>query len=424
MRFPFLAFLSLLAVSILLDYIIYSDIKHRCRRKLWPRIYGGSSIACWIFLIVLFLLPKRNVEDSVIPQMWMLFSYLSLYIGKLVYAIFALLGLIPLLFKRPRFPIGPWLGLPLGLLAIGTMWYGVAVTRHKIQTIAITVYSQNLPELFEGYRAVQISDLHTGTWGNDTTFVSALVDSINALHPDVIFFTGDIVNRRTEELAPFRNILSRLKAPDGVFSVLGNHDYGDYLDWDSLEEKKANNLLLARWEAEMGWQLLNNTHRFITRRITEGEMERADSIVLIGCENWGNPPFIRYGTLEKAYPMSKDSVYNLNDNRFKVLLTHDPAHWLGRVTDHSNIDLTLSGHTHAMQFEIRTGSFVWTPAQWMYPVWGGLYGQENHEGKPIQLYINIGSGEVGMPFRIGAVPEITLITLRKGEPRINRRPDL
>lgn len=422
MRIPVLAFICLLAISILVDFLIYSDIRRPRPNNIRSKIYAASSILCWIFLTVVFCLPKRNSEENVIPMMWMLFSYLSLYVGKTVYAIFSLIGRIPLLLKKPDFPLGCWVGLPLGLLATATMWYGALVSRYKIEVVEVTMFSENLPDAFEGYRAIQISDLHTGTWGNDTTFVSNFVDSVNVLKPDVIFFTGDIVNRRTEELAPFRHILSRLHAPDGVFSVLGNHDYGDYIDWPSLKEKKSNQKLLAQWEAEMGWQLLNNTHRFITRQISESQMERTDSIVVIGCENWGNPPFLRYGTLEKAYPMSSDSVYNLNDNRFKILLTHDPSHWLGRVTDHSNIDLTLSGHTHAMQFEIRSGNFVWTPAQLLYPVWGGLYGQQNHAGKPIQIYVNIGSGEVGMPFRVGATPEITVITLRRGKPDISRKP--
>lgn len=422
MRIPILAFLILLAVSILTDRLISSDIKRRCGKGKWWKAYTLTSVLLWIFLLVLFLLPKRNESQSVLPMMWMLFSYMSLYTGKTVYAIFSLLGRIPLLLKRPAFPLGTWIGLPLGLLTIAAMWYGVFVTRHKIEVVETTVYSRKLPESFNGFRIVQISDIHSGTWGNDTTFISALADTVNALKPDVILFTGDIVNRRTEELTPFRSILKRMNAPYGVFSVMGNHDYGDYIDWKSELEHKANTRMLKEWEAGMGWQLLNNSHRFITRATPEGDFNRIDSIVVIGCENWGKPPFKRYGYLERAYPENPDSAYNLNDGRFKILLTHDPAQWLEPVTEKSNIDLTLSGHTHAMQFELRTPAFTWTPAQWLYSVWGGLYGQANHSGEPIQLYVNIGSGEVGMPFRVGAVPEVSSLILKKGEPVLSRQP--
>lgn len=414
MRIPIISFLILLVVSILIDWVIYRDLKRIEKSTRWSRIYAWSAVVCWVYLIVVFLLPKRDVEDDIIHLMWMLFAYTSVYLGKAVIVLFSLIGRIPCLFKRKSYPLGLWVGLPLGLFAFGSMWYGVAVTRHNIEVVPVTVSSNHLPPAFNGYRIVQFSDLHVGTWGEDTTFVSRLVDTINAQKPDIIFFTGDIVNRKTTELRPFLPILSRLKAPDGVYSVLGNHDYGDYIEWPNPHLKLANNRLLDKWQREMGWQLLNNSHTFITRNSRTGALMRTDTIVLIGTENWGEPPFKQYGDLTKAYPRHPDSLFNLNDDRYKILLTHNPEHWRKVVSAQTNVDLTLSGHTHAMQIQIKHGDLKWSPSEYVYKLWGGLYKSMNLADEEVQLYVNIGSGEVGMPFRIGATPEVTVITLKQG----------
>ena len=285
------------------------------------------------------------------------------------------------------------------------MWWGVGVTRRAIQVNEVEVESPKIPRSFNGYTIAQISDIHVGTWGTDTTFVSALVDSVNALHPDLILFTGDIVNRRTEELKPFISVLSRLKAPDGVLSILGNHDYGDYVDWSNPDDRLANNRELAADQERMGWDLLNNTRRFISKG--------SDSIMVIGVENIGDPPFPTYGDLEKALPASSDSIYHQNDTRFKILMTHNPAHWDKEVSHTTNIDLSLAGHTHAMQMMIKIGGWEWSPAKFRYEQWGGMYERLNDRGHKTRLYVNIGAGEVGMPSRIlNAYPEITLFTLK------------
>ncbi|MBD5203544.1 MAG: metallophosphoesterase [Bacteroidales bacterium] len=278
------------------------------------------------------------------------------------------------------------------------------VTRHEVSVTRVEIESSRIPHNFDGYTIAQFSDAHVGTWGKDTVFISTLVDSINALHADLIVFTGDIVNRSTPELEPFLRVLSRLHAPDGVVSILGNHDYGDYMDWSFPSEKAANLELLAAWQRQMGWRLLRNEHIFLSRG--------TDSIPLIGVENWGEPPFKQYGKLEKAYPAAADSPFNLNDGRFKILLSHNPEHWRQEVREVSDIDLTLAGHTHAMQFMIEIGSFKWSPAEYKYEQWAGLYEYIKSSGFNSRIYVNVGSGEVGMPFRIGATPEITLFTLR------------
>ncbi|MDE6578716.1 MAG: metallophosphoesterase, partial [Muribaculaceae bacterium] len=281
------------------------------------------------------------------------------------------------------------------------VWFG----RKNIVVNRVEVESPSIPRPFNGYTIAQISDLHVGTWGNDTTFVSALVDSVNSLHPDLIVFTGDIVNRESRELLPFVRTLSRLKAKDGVVSILGNHDYGDYMDWKNPQEREVNNILLSQLEAEMGWDLLNNTRRFMVRD--------NDSIMIIGVENIGDPPFPSYGDLEKALPSSRDSLFHQNDKKYKILLSHNPAHWDEYVSHKTNIALTLAGHTHAMQMMIKIGGWEWSPAVFRYPLWGGMYERLNEQGNETKMYVNIGAGEVGMPSRLlSAYPEITLFTLR------------
>ena len=207
-------------------------------------------------------------------------------------------------------------------------------------------------------------------------------------------FTGDIVNRRSNELLPHTGALSRITARDGVYSILGNHDYGDYCEWPSAKAKQDNMNLLRSLQKGMGWKLLLNETEWLRRG--------GDSIAIIGVENIGDPPFHTYGDLAISYPG------NLGDTTTKILLSHNPMHWVNDISGHTdkNIALTLAGHTHAMQMEL----FGWSPAEWRYPTWGGLY--TDPEGRQ-NLYVNIGIGAVGMPMRIGATPEITTITLRK-----------
>lgn len=404
MRIPLLMALTIILLSLIVDTYIFLDIRRNdTRRKGAAYAYGVSSILCWAFLLVCLLRPRRDAGSDISFQMWGLYAYLTVYIPKIIFLLFSLIGGIPRLWKGRTFRTGLWIGLPVGVLVFAAMWWGVAVTRHEVEVVDVDIRSPKIPKGFDGYRIVQISDLHVGTWGDDTRFISRLCDSINALRPDVIFFTGDIVNRETRELQPFLKPLSALKAKDGVYSVLGNHDYGDYMDWRTPQDKKENLRLLADWQRQIGWRLLNNERV----SLTAGK----DTIQLIGVENWGEPPFHQYGHLLDAYPISRDSVYNLSDSRFKILLSHNPEHWLREVTKVSNIDLTLSGHTHAMQMEVGIGGWKWSPSSFRYKTWGGLYEQTNANGEHLRLYVNIGAGEVGMPFRIGATPEITLITL-------------
>lgn len=244
------------------------------------------------------------------------------------------------------------------------------------------------PQAFDGYRIVQLSDLHIGSWQGNTPAIRKLVDLVNAQQPDLIVFTGDLVNHRAVELNDFQEILAGLKAGDGVYSILGNHDYGPYFHWKSKQDQDNNLIELKQRQAAMGWKLLNNEHTFL--------IQGNDSIALIGVENQGEPPFSQHGDLPKA----KAGI----EGMFKLLLSHNPTHWRREVLPESDIDLMLAGHTHAMQLQL--GNY--SPSVYIYPEWGGMY-LEGTRG----LYVNVGIGYVGLPFRFGAWPEITVLTLRR-----------
>jgi hypothetical protein len=324
--------------------------------------------------------------------MWVLFGYMTFIMPKLVFVVVDAVALLPVLWHGRRWR---WLSLTGGVIAIVAflaMWWGALVNRFRVDVREVDFEFPHLPAAFDGFKIVQISDLHVGTYGDDDRFVRKLVGVINGLHPDAVMFTGDIVNRHSSELIPFVDALSGIEAPYGVFSILGNHDYGDYADWPSEADKAADVAALCAMQESMGWKLLLNQTEFMH--------SGRDSIAVIGVENIGDPPFRIYGSLHKAYPAVGDSVS-------KILLSHNPAHWTDSIAGHDdvNIALTLSGHTHAMQIEVAGLS----PAAMRYATWGGMYGDE--AGRHA-LYVNIGAGTVGMPMRLGATPEITLITLK------------
>lgn len=394
MRLPIIPLLVFLVLNVFVDTYIYGILKHRFRSLLPSKIQLWSANALFILILAVICLPKRNCSNGMLmAMMWMLYTYIAFYLPKYLFVIIDLIAKIPCLFKRHRLS---WLSITGAVLSVVTfvaLWWGALVNRFNIDVNDVEIEIAGLPDGFDGYRIVQFSDMHVGTFGNDTTFVSTFVDRINALNPDLIVFTGDIVNSKTTELPPFVAPLSRLNAPDGVYSILGNHDYGDYSEWPSAEAKKGNLELMKKLQADMGWHLLLNETVMLR--------QDGDSIALIGVENIGDPPFKVYGSLSKAYPQLSDSVS-------KILLTHNPAHWTDSISGNADmrVPLSLSGHTHAMQLEI----LGWSPAKYRYPTWGGLYNDSDNQH---QLYVNIGGGTVGFPARVGATPEITLITLKK-----------
>jgi uncharacterized protein len=294
-----------------------------------------------------------------------------------------------------------WLGVGIGGTFLGTFVYGFS-NKYNYNLKKVRASFDNLPASFKGLKIVQISDIHSGSF-NDKTAVEKGIQLALAQKPDIIFFTGDIVNDLASELEPYKDVFAKLKAPFGVYSVLGNHDYGDYYQWpDRVEaqgDKKmhtplqiANIERLKAIHSEMGWRLLLNEHVPIERN--------GETIAVLGVENWGARGFAKYGKLDEAYKGTE--AYP-----FKILLSHDPSHWDAEVKPkYNDIDLMLSGHTHGMQFGIENPYFKWSPVQWVYKQWAGLY----EDGKQ-KLYVNTGYGFIGYPGRVGFLPEVTLIEL-------------
>ena len=394
MRLQMIPILLAIIINAGIDALILFYLRKALKPKWVQIIHLVASFLLMTLIIVAIALPRRSIDnDGLCAIMWMLFSYFSFYIPKylalIAHAFMWGGGLIRK--KTPKYS-----GIIASAIAVITfiaMWWGALITSKSVEVKRVEMKFANQPVQFDGYTIAQFSDFHLGSYGSDTSYPALVVDSINQLKPDLIVFTGDLVNRCTDEAEPFASTLSRLRAADGVLSILGNHDYGDYMEWDSPEAREVNNARLCELQRKMGWTLLNNADTLITR----GE----NKICVIGVENWGEPPFPKYGKLSKAH-------HSLNDSDFKILLSHNPRHWRGEVIPKSNIDLMLAGHTHAMQIELGFFGIRLSPSAWRYDEWGGLYEQDSQK-----LYVNIGLGEVAIPMRVGATPEITLITLKR-----------
>ena len=284
-----------------------------------------------------------------------------------------------------------WIGMLMGAGLFGSLVYGFG-NKYRYQLRRIQLAFEKLPASFKGLKLVHISDIHAGSF-TDKNAVRNGVEKIIKEKPDIILFTGDLVNDRSTEMDSFIEIFKELKAPLGVYSILGNHDYGDYTKWDSEIEKRANMDRLKQIHAELGWRLMLDEHTQLERN--------GDKISLIGVENIsGKRGFRSYGNLSKAYD-------GIDDSHFKILMSHDPSHWDAEViTNFPGIDLMLSGHTHGFQFGVEIPGFKWSPVQYVYKQWAGLY----EVGKQ-QLYINRGFGFLAYPGRVGILPEITVIEL-------------
>lgn len=307
---------------------------------------------------------------------------------KIAFMVCSLIGLLFRSSSKKTFYIFTSLGVVIGLICFGGILYGSTIGIKRFQIKEVEYYSPNLPKAFDGYRITQISDIHIGSWRGKEKALRKIIEQINAEKSDLIVFTGDLVNQRSSELNGFQDILSQLQAPDGVYSILGNHDYGSYYHWKNRKEQIENIDYLVRQEKAMGWKLLNNEHDILHHK--------GDSIALIGVENDGEPPFSHFANLKKAATGTQ--------GLFRILLSHNPTHWRREVLPDTDIELMLAGHTHAMQLIL----FGHSPSSLFYPEWGGMYAARNQQS----LYVNIGIGYVGLPFRFGAWPEITVIKLK------------
>ena len=288
------------------------------------------------------------------------------------------------------------LGLGIAALPFGALLYGMYKGKYNFKVLKYTMEYEDLPEAFDGYQITQLSDIHSGSFDvNKKEKIEYAVDLVNQQKSDLLLFTGDMVNNKSEEMLPWKDLFGKLEAKDGKFSVLGNHDYGDYIDWNTNEAKAQNLQDLIDLQQEIGFDLLLNESRYLQKG--------NDRIALIGVENWGKGGFKKAGDLNKAKSQ-------IQPKDFKILMSHDPSHWEAEVIpDDYHYHLTLSGHTHGMQFGIEIpGWFKWSPVKWRYEQWAGIYEESGQF-----INVNRGFGFIGYPGRFGIWPEITVITLKR-----------
>ncbi len=404
-------FLIITAIFLLIDLYTFQAVKKITSNKIFWILYWGTSLAALINAsFVMFNFSK--FEGPTISIYNALGWLLLLYIPKLV-IVLALFGedLIRGIFSVWNFVYDRFFGLSKGddfiperrkmisQLALGlasipfaSIIYGIVKGKYNFKVHTHEIFFDDLPNEFDGFQLTQISDIHSGSF-DDVEKISYAIDLINDQMSDIVVFTGDLVNNRSREMLPWIDVFKKIKAKHGKFSILGNHDYGDYITWHSPQEKVDNLEQLFDIHKQIGFDLLLNENRKLERN--------GKHISLIGVENWG-VKFKQKGDLQKA-------ITGIDDNDFKILLSHDPSHWDAEVkTWKSKIDLTLSGHTHGMQFGIEIPGFKWSPIQYMYKHWAGLFEEAGR-----YLYVNRGFGFHAFPGRVGIWPEITVIKLRK-----------
>jgi predicted MPP superfamily phosphohydrolase len=325
--------------------------------------------------------------------MWMNFIFMIIYIPKLVYIIFHFLNyLINLLLKEKIYLIR-YAGVLTGMFLILLFAHGAFVNPKNVDVRKVEIEVSNLPIAFDGYKIVQISDIHLGSWGKNFNYMKPVIKKVNEQEADILVFTGDIVNNYSQEMDGWEDSFRQLKSKDGKYAVLGNHDYGDYSQWENEKDKTANLVATKNQIANFGFKLLTN--EFVQLHKDSGVIE------LLGVGNWGKPPFPQYGDLNMALAETDSAT-------LKILLSHDPSHWRGEVLNHRNIFLTLSGHTHAAQIAFNMYGKLRSPSSLVYDEWDGLYQEDER-----YLYVNRGLGFIGIPVRIGvARPEVSVITLR------------
>jgi len=307
----------------------------------------------------------------------------------------AIAGFGHLIFRRKKEPVLPYIGLLIAIPLAAAMFYGTVAGVSKIKVVQHDLFFSNLPAGFHDYRLAIFTDTHLGGMLNSVQMMTKAANHINGAEPDMVLFVGDLVNNFAYETEGLEQVFGEISRNRESYSILGNHDYGDYSRWtsDSLKSQNFNGILLAH--EKMGFRLLRNEHEVLVRG--------NDSIFIAGVENWGHPPFPQYADLEKA-------TYNIPDDAFTILLTHDPAHWESVVREKDDIALTFSGHTHGMQWGIKLAGIPFSLAYMTRKNWGGLY----HSGNSM-LHVNTGLGTVGVPWRLDMPAEITIITLKRGE---------
>jgi predicted MPP superfamily phosphohydrolase len=406
----------LIGFMILLDIYFFQALKvisQSASNRSKTIIYSSYWVISIAAIIILLILPYIHFEKQAKFARTTIFAMIAgLFFAKLIASLFFVVDDVRrvlqwmvskiVVSKTPVDEFKPeegitrsvflsWTGMIMGGGLFGTLIYGFG-NKYNYDVKRVKLNYDNLPLAFKGLKIVHISDIHSGSFTDKKAVIKG-VEKIIREKPDLILFTGDLVNNHADEMIEYMDVFNKLKAPLGVYSTLGNHDYGDYISWDNEEDKKANLEKLKKTHSSLGWRLLMNEHIVLEKD--------SDKIAVIGIENWSSKAqFHKYGDLKKAYEGS-------DPHPFKILLSHDPSHWKAQVLeDYPDIDLMLSGHTHGMQFGVEIPGFKWSPVQYVYKEWSGLYEKANQK-----LYVNRGFGFLGYPGRVGILPEITLIEL-------------
>lgn len=402
----------IIAVSLYfaLDLYIFTIIRGMLdNASTWVRrvILVGYWVISGFALIGVLMYTKIDPKQFQNLRLYITTFFFVLFMGKVFTALFLFVddirrGFTWVVNLFPSFQENPYSesrsdfmsksALIAGAIPIISMSAGIISGAHDYRVRKRVIQLPNLPKAFDGLRVAQISDIHTGSFFNKTA-VKGGIDMLNAEKPDLAFFTGDLVNNKSEEAIDYLEIFNKVKAPLGVYSVMGNHDYGDYTSWPSAEAKLKDIKKLHEMHGYMGWNLLLNENRLVK---VDGE-----ELAILGCENWGAGRFSKYGDM-------KQTMKGVEEQPFKILLSHDPSHWDIEIRpEYSDIDLTLAGHTHGFQFGVEIGNFRWSPAQYRYDRWADLYKEGDQ-----YLYVNRGYGFIGYPGRIGILPEITILELK------------
>lgn len=414
----FMLFATILIIMLLVDIYSFKGIRmlaENLQGNFWRRFiytaFWATTVLMVLAMIGGYFFRSTTRNPAVFTWYYYIFGlFLIFYIPKMLFGIFHLAEDIiygfTYIFKKitqtgsiaadngtpiSRLKFISQTGLVLASIPFFSFIWGIVRGRFNFRVEPVDVAFKNLPKSFNGLKIVHISDIHIGSFQGFEGQVEEAINLINAQQPDLILFTGDLVNNFHEELDGWIPVLGKMKARFGKYSILGNHDYGHYYHWEDKNEEKENFRKIQESHAEMGFKLLNNTSETIE---INGE-----KIALIGVENWGLPPFPQIGDYEAA---SRE----VQDIPFKILLSHDPTHWQEKIIGKTDVAITLSGHTHGMQFGIQLGNIKWSPSQYKYPRWSGLYREANQ-----LLYVNRGFGFIGYPGRVGMPPEITVLNL-------------
>ncbi len=369
-------------VLLVLSYIFSISLKEQVNAAATNKLFITGGIFFLFYVPKLIFIAFHIAEEILKALTYLIYKVKQLVQGKKS--------------DKKGFPLSRMkfistLGLGIAAIPFISILGGMINGRFHFRIVRLKQSFPDLPESFNGLRIVQISDIHISSFYNNSDKLKLAVELINNEEPDLILFTGDMVDNYAEEMNGFIDILASLKAKMGKYSILGNHDYGDYKSWPTEEAKKENHKKMLHYQELSGFKLLLNDA--VSLESGKGR------IGLIGVENWGKPPFVQYGDFTKARAKVKDMD-------FTILMSHDPSHWDAEIIGKKNVQLTLSGHTHGMQFGIEKGNIKWSPVQYKYPRWAGLYKEGDQ-----YMYVNRGLGCIGFPARVGIAPEITVIKL-------------